>query len=91
MNGLIKIPIAVLKIGEQRVQQTNLEFPEGPITFKLISGSGPVIITGLQAEDNYVDDMAGEEDLGDEEEVKWCIFVEFSIQIKYFFSIHFFS
>lgn len=45
----MKIPIAVLKIGEQRVVQSNLEFPEGPVTFKLISGSGPVIITGLQA------------------------------------------
>lgn len=55
--------------------QSNLEFPEGPITFKLVEGSGPVIITGLQAppetlpEDAYVDEMAGEEDLGDEEEV----------------------
>lgn len=40
MNGSIKTPIAVLKIGEQRVVQSNLEFPEGPVTFKLIAGSG---------------------------------------------------
>lgn len=73
----MKIPIAVLKIGEQRVVQSNLEFPEGPITFRLVSGSGPVIITGLQAppdtsaEERYaMDEMAGEEELVDEEEVK---------------------
>lgn len=76
VNGLIKIPIAVLKIGEQRVVQSNLEFPEGPITFKLIEGSGPVVITGLQAppdtsadEQYAMDEMTAEEELGDEEEV----------------------
>lgn len=72
----MKIPIAVLKIGEQRVVQSNLEFPEGPVTFKLVSGSGPVFITGLQAppdtntdEAYAMDEMAGEEELADEEEV----------------------
>lgn len=76
VNGLINIPIAVLKIGEQRVVQSNLEFPEGPVTFKLIEGSGPVIITGLQAppdtssdEQYAMDEMAADEELGDEEEV----------------------
>lgn len=76
VNGLVKIPIAVLKIGEQRVVQSNLEFPEGPITFKLIEGSGPVVITGLQAppdtsadEQYAMDEMTAEEELGDEEEV----------------------
>ena len=74
VNGSIKIPIAVLKIGEQRVVQSNLEFPEGPVTFKLIEGSGPVIITGLQAPpdtsaDEAYAEMAGEEELVDEEEV----------------------
>lgn len=34
VNGTIKIPIAVLKIGEQRVVQSNLEFPEGPVSFR---------------------------------------------------------
>lgn len=75
VSGSIKIPIAVLKIGEQRVVQSNLEFPEGPVTFKLISGSGPVIISGLlappetSADEPYPVDAAGEEELGDEEEV----------------------
>lgn len=78
VSGTIKIPIAVLKVGdrEQRVVQSNLEFPEGPVTFKLLSGSGPVIITGLLAPpetnaDEPIDaiDAAGEEEMGDEEEV----------------------
>ncbi|XP_055304073.1 nucleoplasmin-like protein [Sitodiplosis mosellana] len=76
VNGSVKIPIAVLKIGEQRVVQSNLEFPEGPVTFKLVEGSGPVIITGLQAppdtsadEAYAMDEMAGEEELVDEEEL----------------------
>lgn len=84
MNGSIKIPIAVLKIGEQRVVQSNLEFPEGPITFKLINGSGPVIITGLQAppdthaDESYaMDEGAAEDELGDEEEVNSEFFILF--------------
>lgn len=64
----------MLKIGEQRVVQSNLEFPEGPVTFRLISGNGPVIISGLQAppdttadEAYAMDEMAAEEEFIDEE------------------------
>lgn len=73
INELVKIPIAVLKIGEQRVVQMNLEFPEGPVKFKLIEGSGPVYIHGqylppdTNNDDTYVE--AGEDDTIDEEEV----------------------
>lgn len=42
----IKIPIAVLKVGETRSVRTDLEFPEAPVTFKLIQGNGPVHIHG---------------------------------------------
>lgn len=35
-NETIKIPIAVLKVGEQRVVQPELEFPYGPVTFTLV-------------------------------------------------------
>lgn len=73
---MVKIPIAVLRIGEQRVVQMNLEFPEGPVKFRLIEGSGPVYIHGQYIppdtgnDDTYVvDEMAGEEDTIDEEEV----------------------
>lgn len=44
---VVKIPIAVLKVGETRSMNPHLEFPDGPVTFKLISGSGPVHIHGL--------------------------------------------
>lgn len=42
----IKIPIAVLKVGETRIVVPDLEFPDDPVTFKLIEGSGPVYIHG---------------------------------------------
>ncbi|KAG4067696.1 hypothetical protein HA402_005468 [Bradysia odoriphaga] len=45
-NGPIQIPIAVLKAGETRSSIINLEFPEAPVTFTLIEGSGPVYIHG---------------------------------------------
>lgn len=32
-NETVKIPIAVLKVGESRVVQPELEFPYGPVTF----------------------------------------------------------
>lgn len=45
-TGVVKIPIAVLKVGEARTSMVNLEFPEAPVTFKLIEGAGPVYIHG---------------------------------------------
>lgn len=45
---VVKIPVAVLKLGDTQAIRPDLEFPDGPVTFKLISGSGPVHITGLQ-------------------------------------------
>lgn len=48
-NETVKIPVAVLKVGETRVVQPELEFPYGPVTFTLIEGNGPVYIAG----DNY--------------------------------------
>lgn len=43
----VKIPIAVLKVGETRSMNPHLEFPDGPVTFKLINGKGPVHMHGL--------------------------------------------
>lgn len=42
----IKVPVAVLKAGETRSVQTVLEFPDPPVSFKLIEGNGPVYIHG---------------------------------------------
>ena len=36
----MKIPIAVLKVGEVRCSQSFLEFPDAPVTFRLIQGKG---------------------------------------------------
>jgi nucleophosmin 3 len=71
-GNTIRIPIAVLKAGETRHCVLDLEFPEGPVTFTLTSGSGPVYlhgthILGAEAEDGD-DGELGEEELMDEEE-----------------------
>lgn len=54
-----------------RTVQSNLEFPEGPVTFKLIEGTGPIYIHGQQVPSQYdedtVDELAAEEFLTDEE------------------------
>jgi nucleophosmin 3 len=64
----IRIPIAVLKSGETRHCVLDLEFPEGPVTFTLTSGSGPVYLHGthILGAENDEADMDGEE-LGEEE------------------------
>lgn len=69
----IKIPIAVLRVGETRFVSADLEFPDAPVTFKLIEGSGPVHIHGqhlpgtlLEEIEEYGDEM--EEEMVDEEE-----------------------
>lgn len=65
----IKVPVAVLKAGETRSIQTVLEFPDPPVTFKLIEGSGPVYIHGQQVPGNYeIEDTT--ELSGEEEEVR---------------------
>ncbi|KAH8362982.1 hypothetical protein KR084_003927, partial [Drosophila pseudotakahashii] len=42
----VKIPIAVLKVGETRSLRPNVEFPNGSVTFKLVQGTGPVYVCG---------------------------------------------
>lgn len=70
-NEVVKIPIAVLKVGETRVVQPELEFPYGPVTFTLIEGNGPVYIHGQQVPNGYEDQVVdgGEEFDSDEETV----------------------
>lgn len=71
-NEVVKIPIAVLKVGESRVVQPELEFPYGPVTFTLIEGNGPVYIHGQQVPNGYEDQVVdgGEEYDSDEETVR---------------------
>ncbi|KAH8232196.1 hypothetical protein KR032_001728, partial [Drosophila birchii] len=66
----IKIPIAVLKVGETRSLRPNVEFPNGSVTFKLVQGTGPVYVCG-KAEMNFGEFDDGQiygEDYSDEEE-----------------------
>lgn len=71
-NEAVKIPIAVLKVGESRVVQPELEFPYGPVTFTLVEGNGPIYIHGQQVPNCYEDQVAdgGEEFDSDEEAVR---------------------
>ncbi|SPP80931.1 nucleoplasmin-like protein [Drosophila guanche] len=65
----VKIPIAVLKVGETRSLRPNVEFPNGSVTFKLVQGTGPVYVCG-KAEMNFgeFDDGQMYEEYSDEEE-----------------------
>ncbi|CAO1430673.1 unnamed protein product [Diamesa hyperborea] len=65
-DGEIKIPIAVLKVGENRMAQSFLEFPDAPVTFKLISGTGPVHIHGQHLLGDYDLEEMDEGDFEDE-------------------------
>ncbi|EDV53135.1 nucleoplasmin-like protein [Drosophila erecta] len=65
----VKIPIAVLKVGETRSLRPNVEFPNGSVTFKLVQGTGPVYVCG-KVEMNFgeFDDGQIYEEYSDEEE-----------------------
>ncbi|XP_034484858.1 nucleoplasmin-like protein [Drosophila innubila] len=65
----VKIPIAVLKVGETRTLHPNVEFPNGSVTFKLVQGTGPVYVYG-KAEMNLgeYDDAHMYEEYSDEED-----------------------
>uniref|UniRef100_D3TRL8 Nucleoplasmin n=1 Tax=Glossina morsitans morsitans TaxID=37546 RepID=D3TRL8_GLOMM len=69
----LKIPIAVLKAGETRACNPDIEFYETAVTFKLIKGNGPVYIHGQNIKDevevvDMEDDETDEDDDGEEEE-----------------------
>lgn len=83
LHDTIKIPIAVLKIGELRSIQTNLEFAD-VVTFRLIEGNGPVHILGQHSPVTYevedVEELAEEEILSDEEAVSIFLKIWFKLQ-----------
>lgn len=85
----IKIPIAVLKVGESRVAQPELEFPCGPVTFTLIEGNGPVYIHAQQVPGAYEDvrlGEGGEEFDSDEEIVRFRLLSYLFLFLFFFFS-----
>ncbi|XP_014213444.1 nucleoplasmin-like protein isoform X3 [Copidosoma floridanum] len=76
LDGVTKIPIAILEMGKQSQVSMDLSFPDAPVTFTLIKGSGPVHIVGhnlLDMEDEDVegdtfDDWEDEKDGDDDED-----------------------
>ncbi|XP_055373721.1 nucleoplasmin-like protein [Condylostylus longicornis] len=69
----LKIPIAVLKAGETRAVNPDIEFYDTSVTFKLIQGNGPVYILGQNLKDDVevvdMDSDEEDEDEAEEEEV----------------------
>ncbi|XP_053946895.1 nucleoplasmin-like protein [Anastrepha obliqua] len=70
VKDALQIPIAVLKAGETRAVNPDVEFFETSVTFKLIKGNGPVYIMGQNIKDDVVDieDEETDEETGEEEE-----------------------
>jgi len=68
----LRIPIAVLKAGETRAVNPDVEFFDTSVTFKLIKGNGPVYIHGQNLKDEVEvimdEEDTDEEDDGEEEE-----------------------
>ncbi|XP_037945078.1 nucleoplasmin-like protein [Teleopsis dalmanni] len=64
----LRIPIAVLKAGETRAVNPDIEFYETAVTFKLVKGNGPVYIHGQNIKDEVeIVDMEDEETDEDDE------------------------
>uniref|UniRef100_A0A182NCT4 Nucleoplasmin core domain-containing protein n=1 Tax=Anopheles dirus TaxID=7168 RepID=A0A182NCT4_9DIPT len=72
IRDTLRIPIAVLKVGELRQSRMDLEFSDAPVTFTLVEGKGPVHIHGLHLLGSLVEEFEDmeemEEEVLDEEE-----------------------
>ena len=66
----IKIPLAVLKAGETRALNPDVEFYDTAVTFTLIKGSGPVYIHGQNIKDEVVDVDIDEDETEDDDEAE---------------------
>jgi len=70
----VKVPVATLKAGQNSQVLLDLSFPDPPVTFSLIQGTGPVHIVGHHLiggpfeEFDEVDEFEEDEMLDDEEE-----------------------
>lgn len=54
LKGPIKTPIALLEIGKTAQIILDLSFPDPPVTFTLVKGSGPVHIVGHNLLGKYI-------------------------------------
>ncbi|XP_011501656.1 PREDICTED: nucleoplasmin-like protein isoform X1 [Ceratosolen solmsi marchali] len=64
LKGPIKIPIALLEMGKTSQIILDLSFPDPPVTFTLIKGSGPVHIVGHNLLATHIEEF---EDMEDDE------------------------
>ncbi|XP_076636116.1 uncharacterized protein LOC143349078 isoform X2 [Colletes latitarsis] len=76
LKGPIKTPIALLEIGKTAQIILDLSFPDPPVTFTLVKGSGPVHIVGHNLlgthmeEFDDMDDEMEEENIDDDDDDK---------------------
>jgi nucleophosmin 3 len=75
LKGPIKTPIALLEMGKTAQIILDLSFPDPPVTFTLVNGSGPVHIVGHNLLGTHIEEFEDmedmeEESIDDEEDVK---------------------
>uniref|UniRef100_A0ABD2XH25 Nucleoplasmin core domain-containing protein n=1 Tax=Trichogramma kaykai TaxID=54128 RepID=A0ABD2XH25_9HYME len=75
LKGKFKTPIAILEMGKCPQILLDLSIPDSPVTFELISGSGPVHIVGhnlldVDEEEVEVNDYDDEDDEKDDKNNK---------------------
>ncbi|XP_033207037.1 nucleoplasmin-like protein isoform X1 [Belonocnema kinseyi] len=68
LKGPIKIPIALLEMGKTSQIILDLSFPDPPVTFTLVKGSGPVHIVGHNLLGSHIEEFEDMEDMEDEME-----------------------
>ncbi|XP_043274362.1 nucleoplasmin-like protein isoform X2 [Venturia canescens] len=69
LKGLIKCPIALLEVGRTVQIILDLSFPDPPVTFTLIKGSGPVHIVGHNLLGTHMEEFEDLEDEMEEENI----------------------
>ncbi|XP_063703423.1 nucleoplasmin-like protein [Culicoides brevitarsis] len=69
MSEMVKVPVCVLKVGEERqVNLGELEFFDAPVTFRLTHGKGPVHILGQHLQQDEEEQMVDMEEFADDDE-----------------------
>lgn len=66
IRDTLRIPIAVLKVGEARQCRLDLEFSDSPVTFTLVEGKGPVHIHGQHLLGSLVEEFEDMEEMEEE-------------------------
>lgn len=67
IRDTLRIPIAVLKVGEARQCRLDLEFSDSPVTFTLVEGKGPVYIHGQHLLGSLVEEFEDMEEMEEDE------------------------